>query len=99
MLGLSSRAGKIVCGVDAVIEEINKSTIHAVIIAEDTAENTRNKIDKICKEKNIDIIYFGTIDENSNAIGKFNKAVIAIKDKNFAQAILKIINGGDTTNG
>ena len=47
-------------------------------------------------EKNIEYIFFGTIEENSNAIGKYNKAIIAIKDKNFAEAILKIINGGDT---
>ena len=99
MLGLSSRAGKIAAGLDATIEAINKSKVYAVILAKDISENTQKKIEKICKEKNIDIIYFGTIDENSHAIGKENKAVIAIKDENFAEAILKIISGGDTTNG
>lgn len=99
MLGLSSRAGKITTGLDATIEAINKNQVYVVILAKDISENTQKKIEKICSDKKINIIYFGTIDENSRAIGKENKAVIAIKDENFANAILKIISGGDTTNG
>ena len=33
--------------------------------------------------------------EISKAIGKNNKAIVGIKDKNLANAVLKIINGGD----
>ena len=96
LLGLATKAGKIAFGTQAVIESIEKKTAKLVVIAKDTSEGSRNKIQKICEEKNVTYIIFGSIEENSIAIGKFNKAVIAIKDNNFADAILKIINGGDT---
>ena len=40
------------------------------------------------------MIIYGTIFDNSRAIGKHNKAVIGIKDKNLADAIKKEIHGG-----
>ena len=96
LLGLATKAGKISFGMQAVEESIEKNNASLVIIANDIAEASSKKIVKVCKEKNIDYIFFGTIEENSSAIGKYNKAIIAVKDKNFAEAILKIINGGDT---
>ena len=38
---------------------------------------------------------FGTNENLSHAIGKNNKTVIGIKDKNIAEAIERILNGGD----
>jgi len=97
MLGLASKAGKISFGVDATSEAIEKETAKLIIIAKDTSENTAKKIERLSVKKNIKSIYFGTIEENSLAIGKFNKAIIAIRDENFSKAILKIISGGDAT--
>lgn len=96
LLGLATKAGKIAFGMQAVEESIERQTTKLVIIAEDTSEGTSKKIKKMCEEKNVKYIFFGSIEENSRAIGKYNKAIIAIKDKNFAEAILKIISGGDT---
>ena len=36
-----------------------------------------------------------SMEELSKAIGKQNKVVIGVKEKGFAQAIEKIINGGE----
>lgn len=82
-------------GTDAVIEGINKNLITVVIVAEDTSENTTQKIEKICKEKNVKMFIYGNIFENSKAIGKVNKAVIGIKDKNLSSSIEKQICGGE----
>ena len=38
---------------------------------------------------------FGKKEDISKSIGKINKTVIGIKDKNLAGAIKKILNGGD----
>ena len=95
LLGICSKAGKIVVGTDAVIEGINKNLITAVIVAEDTSENTTQKIEKICKEKNVKMFIYGNIFENSRAIGKVNKAVIGIKDKNLGLSLEKQICGGE----
>lgn len=94
LLGICSKAGKIVCGTEAVIEGIYKNQIELVIVAEDTSQKTKQKIENICSEKNITVKYFGTIFDNSNAIGKVNKAIIGVKDKNLAKALLEKICGG-----
>ena len=95
LLGICSKAGKLVVGTEAVIEAINKNLVYAVIIAEDTSDKTTQKIEKICKEKNIKLFIYGTIFENSRAIGKVNKAIIGIKDKNLSLSLEKQICGGE----
>lgn len=95
LLGLAARAGKIICGTDAVKEAILKKKVYIVILAEDSSLNTREKFLKLSNENKIKIFIHGNIDENSRAIGKKNKAVIGVKDKNFSEAIAGMINGGD----
>ena len=95
LLGICSKAGKLVVGTEAVLEAINKNLVYAVIIAEDTSDKTTQKIEKICKEKNIKLFIYGTIFENSRAIGKVNKAIIGIKDKNLSLSLEKQICGGE----
>ena len=94
--GLATKAGKIVCGADAVQEAIEKRKVYLVIIAEDMSSNSKEKFKHIAEEFNIQYFEYGNIEENSKAIGNKNKAIIAIKDKNFSKAICQIINGGDT---
>ncbi len=94
--GLATKAGKIVCGADAVIEAMVKRKIYLVIIAEDMSANNKEKFINMAKKYNIPIYEYGHIEENSRAIGKKNKAIIAVKDENFSKAICQIINGGDT---
>ena len=55
----------------------------------------KSKFSKICEKYNIPIIIDGNIEEISKSIGKNNKAVIGIKDINFANSIQKKYNGGD----
>jgi ribosomal protein L7Ae-like RNA K-turn-binding protein len=91
LLGLSARAGKISFGTEAVLEGIEKNKVKLVIIAEDTSEKTKKKIIESCKSSNIEYLIFGNIFSNSKAIGKVNKAIIGIIDKNFAEAIISKI--------
>lgn len=87
LLGLCTRAGKISFGTEAVLDKIAKQKVKLIIIAEDTSEKSKKKIIDIANKKNIPYMIFGTIFDNSKAIGKVNKAIIAIEDKNFAEAI------------
>ena len=70
LLGICSKAGKIIAGTEAVIEGINKNLVTCVIVAEDTSKKTTQKIEKICKEKNIKMFIYGNIFENSKSIRK-----------------------------
>lgn len=99
LLGICSKAGKITAGTEAVIEGVLKNQIELVIIAEDTSQKTKQKIEKICAEKKVMIKIFGTIFDNSKAIGKVNKAIIGIADKNLSKAILEKICGGEMLEG
>lgn len=91
LLGISSKAGKVVSGMDVVKEGLLKGSIKLVIIAVDASQKTIQHIELLCSEKNVPLIVFGTIFENSKAIGKVNRAVIGVKDKNLAEAINKEI--------
>lgn len=82
-------------GTESCIEAINKNKLHIIIIASDSAKRTIKNFEIKCKERKIPIYVFGTKEELSKSIGKSNKTVIGIRDRNLAQAIEKIFNGGD----
>ena len=95
LLGLTAKAGKIAFGTDSCEDLITKKKLKLVICAEDSAERTINNFKQKCEKNAIDFYIFGTKEEISKSIGKVNKTVIGIKDKNLAGAIKKILNGGD----
>ncbi len=95
LLGLATRAGKVVFGTEACQTAIKKKKIKLLLIANDAAERTKRNFDVICKENNIPILEKLSIEELSKCIGKDNKAVIGVSDLNFSKEILKIVNGGE----
>ena len=95
LLGLTAKAGKISFGTESCLDMIAKRKLKLVIVSEDSSERTINNFKEKCKQNNIDFYIFGKKDELSKSIGKANKTVIGIKDKNLAGAIIKILNGGD----
>ena len=95
LLGLTSKAGKLAFGTDSCLEMIAKHKVKLIIVAEDSSERTINNFREKCKQNNIDFYVFGKKEDLSKSIGKVNKTVIGIKDKNLAGAIIKILNGGD----
>ena len=72
-----------------------KKTIHLLIIAQDASERTQKKFKEISENYNIELIIDSNIEQLSKTIGKSNKAILGIKDRNFAKSIQKKYNGGD----
>ena len=95
LIGLAMKAGKICFRADSVEENIIKNKVKLLIIAEDGSERTKNKFIKLCENYNVPVIIDGNIEILSKSIGKNNKAIIGIKDINFAESIQKKYNGGD----
>lgn len=95
LLGITAKAGKVISGTDIVLEGISKKQVYLVIVAKDASEKTIKNIQFTCKKENIEIVVFGDIFNNSKAIGKQNRAILGIKDKNLAEAIKKLILGGE----
>ena len=96
LLGISAKAGKIIAGSEIVIENIKKRKVNLVILATDSSEKTKKNIKLCCQQNNIKVIEYGTIEENSRAIGKQNKAIIGVMDNKLAIAILNKISGGES---
>ena len=95
LIGLAMKAGKVCFGADSVEENIIKQKVKLLIISEDSSERTKSRFTKLCEKDNVPVIIDGDIETLSKAIGKSNKAIIGIKDINFAESIQKKYNGGD----
>lgn len=93
LLGLGAKAGKIVSGMDAVCEEVKKNKVKLLLIAEDASEKTISNIKYLAQRKKVPVLVLGTIGRNSKAIGKENRAIIGIKDRNLSEGIKKICGG------
>ena len=86
--------GKVISGMDAVISEIQKHKVKLVIIAKDTSEKSKKNIKYVCTNNNINVIELSTVEELGHVIGKKQRAIIGITDKNFSDGILKKCNRG-----
>lgn len=83
-MGLWLNHGKIVSGMDAVIESVQKDKTYLVIIAKDTSEKSKENIKYVCTKHKVQVIEFNTMENLGLAIGKKNRAIIGIRDKNFS---------------
>lgn len=95
LIGLAMKAGKIVAGTDACLEDIRKRKVSLLLIACDSSDRTKIAFNQKAEEYQIAIYEVLSIEEMSKAIGKVNKAVIGIKDVGFSKKIKNIINGGE----
>lgn len=95
IIGLTTKAGEIVVGTDACLENIKKGKVRLVIVAKDASDRTKTSFYQETKKYNIKMYELLSIDEISKAIGKVNKAVIGIKNDGFSKKIISIIDGGE----
>lgn len=106
LIGFAAKSGKIAYGEEDVLNGIEKGKISLTIIAKDMPEKAKNRMEKklihayenlyfevsgLNKKEEIRVIIVGTKEENSSAVGKVNKPVIGIKDRNLAKGIIKSI--------
>ena len=89
LLGLASRARKIVTG-ETLIKKIRTNAIYLVIIASDASDNTKKKFIDKCTSYNVDYIVTSSREELSS---KNNRVALGIQDAGFAKS-LKEKTGG-----
>lgn len=89
LFGLAMRAGLLVTGEDAVVQEVKKGKVVLVVMAEDCGENTQKKVTDKCHYYNVDVIKQFNAQEMSQAIGKSRK-VVAFCDEGFANSFMKL---------
>ncbi|MBR2289550.1 MAG: ribosomal L7Ae/L30e/S12e/Gadd45 family protein [Clostridia bacterium] len=90
ILGIASKAGKVVSGFDAVSDMIKRRKVNLLIVAEETSEKTKKEMEFLSSKFQVPLVIFGTIEENSHAIGKKNRAVMGICDLGLANKFLEL---------
>ncbi|MFC7442772.1 YlxQ family RNA-binding protein [Laceyella putida] len=92
LLGLATRAGKVISGEELVIQEIRSGRARLVFLATDAAKNAEKKVTDKCSSYGVPLIRYGTRGELGAAIGKEERVVIAILDEGFARSFRKLLS-------
>ncbi|KXH80020.1 YlxQ family RNA-binding protein [Sporosarcina sp. HYO08] len=92
LLGMASRARKIITGEDLVVREIRSNNAQLVIVSEDAAKNTMKKITDKCLSYNVEKHVFGKREDLGHAIGKESRVVLALTDAGFARKLSGLLN-------
>lgn len=98
MIGLATRAGKIVSGEFSTEKAVKDGSAYVVLVAEDASDNTKKLFLNKCAHYKVPVKIFGTKVSLGAAMGKEFRASAAVTDRNFAAQIMKHIDvlGHDT---
>ena len=89
LLGMATRAGKLVSGDGLTTKAIQKNQAKLVVVASDASDNTKEKMQNKCKFYNVPLDISFTKDEISQAIGK-SRSICAFTEKGFVDSYLKL---------
>lgn len=92
LLGLAQKAGKAVSGDFAVDSAIRSGKAQLLIIACDTAVNTKKNLQTLASRYNVAVCELMTKDQLGNSIGKAHRASLAITDQGFSKALVAEIS-------
>ncbi|MBZ4645908.1 MAG: hypothetical protein PWR27_2 [Petroclostridium sp.] len=99
MIGLAQKAGKVASGEESCEKDIKAGKSMLIIIAEDSSANTKKKFSNMCTYRNIPFFEFGTKELLGKFTGKDYRAVLSIRDINFAKSIKSLydrkLSGGE----
>ena len=93
-LGLANRASKVVSGNDQIIEEARKGNIKLLLVARDISTNTFDKFLSVLQKSDREIpsaYRFADKYKLGNAIGKPDRALVAVTDEGFAGKLEKML--------
>ena len=93
MLGLATKAGKIVSGEFMTEKTVKSGAACLVIVSEEASDNTKKMFTNMCRFYKVPLHIFGTKEDLGASMGKEFRASAAITDPGFAKAIQeKLVN-------
>lgn len=92
-MGFAKKSGNLVTGFNTCVFEMSKKRIKLLIIAKDISENSGKKIEKEAKKHQVNYRIYGETDVLSQMAGTSGRSIFGITDDNFANVILKEIDG------
>ncbi|MGX7023393.1 YlxQ-related RNA-binding protein [Vagococcus hydrophili] len=90
LLGLATKAGKLVSGDDTTVKAVRKNNVRLVIVATDASEGTIKKMTDKCQYYQTPIIVACTKAEISHAIGK-SRTIIGVCDNGFSKKMRELL--------
>ena len=90
LLSMAQRANKVASGDFAAVKAVQERKARLVIVASDAAEESKKKYQHLADEADIKLFYLFDREELGHCIGKEFRAVAAILDKGFADALTKL---------
>lgn len=95
MLGIATKAGKVVSGEFATEKAIKEKKACFVMVAEDASQNTKKLFTDKCSFYEVPIVICSSKEELGHAIGKTSRASVAVTEQGLADAIAKYFDRND----
>ena len=96
MIGMATRAGRTVSGTEAGIKAISHGKAFLVVLAEDTAGNTREQMTRAAERHQVPLMGFGSKEELGRWTGHTERAVVVLTDHGFAARIIDMTSAWET---
>ena len=87
LIGLATKAGKTVSGEFSTEKSIKTGKGYLAIVAGDSSDNTK------CEFYEVPLYILSDKETLGHAMGKEFRASLAVQDWNFAEAIMKVLQG------
>ena len=91
LLGLCKKAGKLTAGSFAAEQAVKDRKAKLVIVASDASENTKKLFHDKGSYRSVPVVLYGTKESLGQILGTRERAVAAVLDSGFAEAIEKSI--------
>ena len=88
-LGLAMKAGKLVSGEFMTERAIQSGEARLVVVADDASPGTKKKFTDSCTYYRVPILYLADKETLGRAVGKHERASLAVTDEGFASSIRK----------
>lgn len=99
LLGFAQKAGRVVSGFTAVLRAIDGRKAELIVVAGDASSRTRRGVEEAAREGRVPVVTWGSMADLGKAVGKPDRAVVAICDSGFARALLEKLPGGGAEKG
>ncbi len=88
-LGLAARGRNVVSGEFATGKAVKTGAAYLVIVATDASDRTKKEFEDMCLFYEVPVYLVSTKEELGHAIGKEERASLAVTDEGLTKAIMK----------
>ncbi len=91
-MGFAAKAGKIASGTNTCIFTMAKGKARLLIIADDMAENSKEKLILAARQNEVEYRVFGHADDLAHYTGRYGAGAFCVTNDNFAEVIAQTID-------